>query len=125
MPDGSQGRRMHCTSAEVRLALAALDRTPQRIAASSWPGPLTDLDQPGLYSWWIDAGGAEELSAGLGLPVPTGRIYAGLTGATKWPSGKVGTMTLRDRIVAITCAGRSEARRSGGRLQPACATRFN
>ena len=33
-----------------------------------------------------------------GSNLEPGRIYAGLTGATKWPSGKVGKMTLGDRI---------------------------
>jgi hypothetical protein len=52
----------------------------------------------GLYSWWIDRPGATDLTTGLELDLEPGRIYAGLTGATKWPSGKVGKMTLGDRI---------------------------
>ena len=51
-----------------------------------------------MYSWWIDASGAADVSAGLGAVVDAGLIYAGQTGATKWPSGRVGTTTLRDRL---------------------------
>jgi hypothetical protein len=63
-----------------------------------WPADLSGLDGPGLYSWWVDEGGADDLSQGLGQPVRVGRIYAGQTGATKWPSGKTGKATLRTRI---------------------------
>jgi hypothetical protein len=31
----------------------------------------------GLYSWWVDAAGAADLSAGLGVPVEPGLIYVG------------------------------------------------
>src|SRR5205085_102251 len=51
-----------------------------------------------LYSWWADDGGAVDLTAGLGQPVESGRIYAGQTGATAWPSGKGRLTTLRGRI---------------------------
>jgi len=91
-------RRQRCTPAEVETALDALDRDPTVVAASSWPGSLDTLDEPGLYSWWADEEGVGQLSSALGIPVPAGRIYAGQTGATKWPSGKLGAMTLRQRI---------------------------
>ncbi len=93
-------RRRECTRAEIDAALAILDEGSDRISAASWPGALTDLDLPGLYSWWVDPDGAAMLTRGLGAAVDPGRIYAGLTGATKWPSGKAGTMTLRKRIGA-------------------------
>ncbi len=51
------------------------------------------LDRPGLYSWWVDESGARDLSAGLGLPVPAGLVYAGQAGATRWPSGQPSTNT--------------------------------
>jgi hypothetical protein len=51
-----------------------------------------------LYSWCVDEGGAAELRSGLGHQLREGRIYAGQTGATKWPSGRVGSMTLRQRL---------------------------
>jgi Family of unknown function (DUF6884) len=40
------------------------------------------LNAPGLYSWWVDAAGADELTTGLGQPLNSGLIYAGLAGAT-------------------------------------------
>jgi hypothetical protein len=50
--------------------------------------------------------GALALSEGLGHEIAPGLIYAGLTGATKWPSGKTGTMTLAKRIGANHLRGR-------------------
>ncbi len=79
-------------------AIRDLDSAPTRIAARDWPGTLQGLDQPGLYAWWVDAAGARDLSLGLGHRVKPGRIYAGQTGATKWPSGTKGRATLRSRI---------------------------
>ena len=69
-----------------------------RIAAADWPADLQRLGEPGLYSWWVDSAGARDLQQGLECGLSSGRIYAGLTGATKWPSGKAGRMTLRARI---------------------------
>ena len=60
-----------------------------------------ELRRPGLYSWWVDAAGAGELSAGVGFRVAIGLIYAGLAGATRWPSGKQSGNTLYSRIVGM------------------------
>jgi hypothetical protein len=79
-------------------ARVALETQPDRLPASDWPGALQGLDQPGLYSWWVDEKGADDLPRGLEEPVAPGRIYAGQTGAPKWPSGKVGKETLGNRI---------------------------
>jgi hypothetical protein len=62
-----------------------------------------------LYSWWVDSDGAADLSAGLGQPIPPDRIYAGQTGATKWPSGTTGEATLASRIGANHLRGRIRA----------------
>jgi hypothetical protein len=91
-------RRRHATPAEVRRALNALQTNPRLIAAIDWPADLQELDRPGLYSWWVDTPGARTLTQGLGHTIKPGRIYAGQTGATKWPSGTAGTMTLARRI---------------------------
>ena len=94
----AQSRRRRCSSEEVRRALDALALNPRLVNASEWPSGLTGLNQCGLYSWWVDDSGAENLSAGLGLRLNPGRIYAGQAGATKWPSGKPGSQTLSKRI---------------------------
>ena len=91
-------RRREATGAEVQVALRALGAGAVRVSALDWPAGLTGLDRPGLYAWWVDNGGARMLSEGLGVDVAVGRIYAGQTGATKWPSGKTGRHTLRGRI---------------------------
>jgi hypothetical protein len=97
MNTGSDRRRF-ATASEVQQALHALDRALTIISAADFPGELRDLDQPGLYAWWADATGAAMLTAGLEHDIAAGRIYAGLTGATKWPSGATGRQTLRTRI---------------------------
>lgn len=91
-------RRREATEAELDAALDSLDGRPRRIGADVWPGDVTGLDRCGLYSWWVDGAGARDLTAGLGHPLDDGRIYAGQTGATKWPSGGTGANTLRKRI---------------------------
>jgi hypothetical protein len=97
-PGKSPVRRRAATGEELERALKALDVAPTRLAAREWPDGLVNLDQSGLYSWWVDHAGAHDLSKGLGQAFSAGRIYAGQTGATKWPSGKTGTMTLNRRI---------------------------
>lgn len=70
-------------------------------------GP-SDLRVPGLYSWWVDAAGAADLSAGLRLSLDPGLIYAGLAGATRWPSGRPSSNTLWSRISGMHLSGRHE-----------------
>lgn len=99
-------RRQRVTAAEVRRTMRALDNAPVRVAAIDWPAELRDLGQPGLYSWWVDEPGAQMLSRGLGQPVAPGRIYAGQTGATKWPSGRAAVTTLAAQIGSNHLSGR-------------------
>jgi hypothetical protein len=87
-----------CSDEDVSRALDALHRAPVIVSAAEWPMGLDDLDKPGLYSWWVDASGAADLAAALNQELTAGRIYAGQTGATNWPSGRVGSMTLRQRL---------------------------
>ncbi len=67
-----------------------------------------ELEGPGLYSWWVDEPGAGDLSRGLGLPVRPGLVYAGLAGATRWPSGRRSTNTLWSRIAGMHLGSRHE-----------------
>jgi hypothetical protein len=69
--------------------------------------PLAQLDEthvpmlPGLYSWWVDEPGASALTSGLGHRVDPGLIYAGLAGATRWPSGQRSSNTIRGRLIGM------------------------
>jgi hypothetical protein len=65
-------------------------------------------DRPGLYSWWIDQEGADDLSRALGLEVKAGLIYAGLAGATRWPSGVRSNNTLWLRVMTMHLGGNHE-----------------
>jgi hypothetical protein len=95
-----------CQDSDVLAAVADLDEAPRPVAACDWPGGVTCVDQPGLYSWVVDSTGAADLSRGLGCDVMPGRIYAGQAGATKWPSGRVGGNTLGKRIGQMHLGGR-------------------
>lgn len=58
------------------------------------------LKSPGLYSWWVDAAGAEDLSRGLGHHIGPGLIYAGVAGATR-TGGSKSRNTLWGRIATM------------------------
>ena len=58
------------------------------------------LRSPGMYSWWVDSRGAEDLSRGLGHEVAAGLIYAGLAGATR-SGGSTSSNTLWGRIATM------------------------
>ena len=70
------------TKNDIEAALNALDRASGKVSAAKWPGELEGIDQAGLYAWWADKTGADDLSNGLGHKVPSGHIYVGQTGAT-------------------------------------------
>ena len=78
--------------------------SPQAFTTSGKSG----FNRPGLYSWWVDQGGADDLSRGLGLAVERGLIYAGLAGATRWPSGKRSDNTLWLRVMTMHLGGNHE-----------------
>jgi len=82
----------------------SLRRSPAELVSAGRDGLLV----PGLYSWWVDERGAADLSAGLGMPVSAGLIYAGQAGATHWPSGKRSQGTLWGRITQMHLGGSAE-----------------
>lgn len=55
---------------------------------------------PGMYSWWVDDAGADDLSRGLGHAVGAGLVYAGLAGATR-RGGSTSSSTLWERIATM------------------------
>lgn len=82
----------------------AAARSPDEFLAR---GPV-GLKVPGLYSWWVDQRGAADLTEGLGIALGPGLIYAGLAGATRWPSGQPSSNTLWSRITGMHLGGRHE-----------------
>lgn len=91
---------------ERQRAILRLTNSAERLPVSSWPGKLPGLELPGLYSWNVDVAGARHLSAGLDHEVSAGLVYAGQTGATKWPSGQRPRTTLKSRIGQSHIGGR-------------------
>ena len=81
----------------VALSEESLAVSPQDFIAVG----SSDRKRPGLYSWWVDEDGAQKLTFGLGHLLPMGMIYAGLAGATRWPSGKQSSNTLWLRITKM------------------------
>jgi hypothetical protein len=107
-----------CMAADVDAALEALATAAQAVPATDWPprnagaggsGLAPGLDGPGLHSWWVDKEGATQLSRGLGLALPPGRIYVGQAGATRWPAGKTVAITLARQIAETHLGGRIRA----------------
>ena len=100
------------TSEVIREAEITLSNIPNLVTELSDPsnsitpaeflnGGSSGRKVPGLYSWWVDSEGAVDLTNGLGFPIEAGMIYAGLAGATHWPSGKKSTNTLWLRIATM------------------------
>jgi hypothetical protein len=67
------------------------------------------LRVPGLYSWWVDEAGAADLSRAAHVTIEPGLVYAGLAGATRWPSGKRSPSTLWSRIAGNHLGGNHES----------------
>jgi hypothetical protein len=86
--------------ADVEQAVDALQLNPRRAKLGNFES-LRDISRPGLYSWWVDASGAEQVSRGLGATLGPGLTYVGQAGATQWPSGTRRDTTLRTRIAEM------------------------
>ncbi|MDT0166473.1 hypothetical protein Q9R32_12990 [Actinotalea sp. AC32] len=100
---GSDGYGGADLASEAAAFLGAADNAVTATALRT--DHLGSLDAPGLYSWWVDEKGAEDLSAGLGLTISAGLVYAGLAGAAR-ASGDLSTNTLRGRLVGMHLGGR-------------------
>ena len=81
------------------------DQTTAQTPAAFLTTQGTDMQVPGLYSWWVDNVGAQDLTKGLEVRVEPGLIYAGLAGATRSLSGKKSTNTLWGRIRGMHLGG--------------------
>lgn len=94
---------------DVGTAVAILSNEGSALSPAAFlAAGKVPADRPGLYSWWVDTIGAADLTRGLGMPVETGLVYAGLAGATRWPSGKPSQNTLWLRITTMHLGGNHE-----------------
>jgi hypothetical protein len=94
-----------CSDSASRFVSILLERSKAVTPTEFLAVRRTDLINPGLYSWWVDESGAADLSDGVAIPVGPGLIYAGLAGATRWPSGRRSTNTLWSRIGEMHLGG--------------------
>lgn len=90
--------RMPPQPVTVDQAAAVLGDGSRALPAREFPWPNVDLHWPGLYSWWVDEAGAEQVSHGLGHSVAPGLLYAGQAGATSTRAAATSGATLRSRI---------------------------
>ena len=83
--------------ADVRRIAALLSDPARSEHPRAFPADSIAAANAGLYSWWADAE-ARELFLRAGR-IPVGQfLYVGQAGATRWPSGRKSTATLKSRI---------------------------
>lgn len=93
---------------DVEDLIARLLQTDDAISPADFLATSASLFRsPGLYSWWVDADGAADLTTGLHHPVEPGLIYAGLAGATR-SGGRKSKNTLWGRVKTMHLGGRHE-----------------
>jgi len=80
--------------AAARLGDASQASRPSTLLASVDAA----LRGPGLYSWFVDETGAQELTEGLGAHVAPGLVWVGQAGAVRPGSGMTSTTNLRNQI---------------------------
>ena len=105
-PDEQAAHPPQWEERDAWTALDDLDASPALVPASEWPAGAEGLDRPGLFAFWVDEAGAADLARGLDLPFEAGRILVGQAGATRWPSGRVNSDTLGDRVARTHLTGR-------------------
>src|SRR3954447_22287175 len=66
---------------DVALVAEQLLDPTRRVMPAHFPRTDDDVSLPGMYAWFVDRDGADELSAALGGEVAPGLIYVGQAGA--------------------------------------------
>ena len=94
---------------EIKFLVASLSDESMAVSPNNFlSAGRVGRKVPGMYSWWVDANGAQELSKELDHRIETGLIYVGLAGATHWPSGKRSSNTLWSRIQSMHLGAKHE-----------------
>ena len=83
--------------ADVHRVVTLLSDPRRSEHPRAFPADSLAADHAGLYSWWADAEARELFLRASGYPVGK-LIYVGQAGATKWPSGRKSSATLKSRI---------------------------
>lgn len=83
--------------ADVRRVTTLLSDPARSEHPRAYPADSIAAANAGLYSWWADAE-AQELFFRAG-GIPDGQfLCVGQAGASRWPSGRKSTATLKSRI---------------------------
>lgn len=83
---------------DVRRIVEALEDPTRRKPARDFPLGQAEVDEAGLYAWFVDEPGARQLSEVFGVGL-SGLIYAGQAGATSSKAGVERSATLLSRIL--------------------------
>ena len=83
--------------ADVRRIAALLSDPARSEHPRAFPADSVTAGKAGLYSWWADAEAQKLFLRAAGVPVGQ-FLYVGQAGATRWPSGRKSTATLKSRI---------------------------
>ena len=83
--------------ADIRHIAGLLSDPSRSEHPRTFPADPVASESPGLYSWWADTE-AQNLFRQV-VETPIGKfLYVGQAGATRWPSGRKSTATLKSRI---------------------------
>lgn len=88
---------MSADQGQIDPLVQRLSDPASALSAASFPSGHSELDQPGLYSWWADEDAQAILSAVFREELPS-LIYAGQAGASSSVAGIERASTLRSRI---------------------------
>lgn len=88
--------------------IQALTEPSNRLDSDRFRRAKPRLGSCGLYAWWADDDARSLLGTPFGLVLPE-LIYAGQTGATRWPSGTPSSATLASRIGSQHFTGHTNA----------------
>ena len=106
-PSGERVKRAKSSRepAEIGLIVALLSD----FGRAARPGDFATDDgiagQAGLYSWWATSTATELLFQLQAVGPPPYLLYVGQAGATRWPSGRKSTATLKSRILSNHISG--------------------
>jgi hypothetical protein len=84
-------------SAAAQDIVATVGCSENAVEPRRFPPDRAAVDKPGMYAWWSDDEARTVLGEEIDAELPP-LLYVGQAGATKWPSGKRSSATLKSRV---------------------------